>query len=106
MAGFAGRGDGEGAPQFLAAVGVIGDDVAADAEFAARAADDDLAVDDQRHQRQVLTLLVVLDFGIPDHLAGLGVERNHVIIGRGEIELVLPQADAAVGRMQLEQIFR
>src|SRR4051794_15343352 len=37
MAGFAGAGDGEGPPQFLAAAGVVRDHIAANAIFAARA---------------------------------------------------------------------
>src|ERR1700730_10709921 len=105
MAGFTLARDGEGPPQFLAAAGVVRDDIAANAIFAARAADDDLAVDYQRHQGQVLTLLVVLDFGIPDHLAGFCVERDDVVVGGGEIKLVLPQSYAAAGRMQLKEIF-
>src|SRR5215467_5282508 len=60
IAGFARAGDREGAPQLLAVIGVVGDDIAAYAIFAARPADDDLAVDDERHQGQVLPSLVIL----------------------------------------------
>ena len=97
-------GNGEGPPQFLAVVGIERDDIAADAELAAGATDDDLSVDDQRHQGQILALLVVLHLGVPEDLAGLGVERHDMVIRCREIELVLPQADAAAGRMQLEEI--
>ena len=106
MAGFAGAGDGEGPPQFLAAVGVIRDDIAPDAEFAAGAADNDLSVDDQRHQGQVLTLLVVLDLGVPEDLARFGIKRDDMIVCRRQIQLVLPQPDSAAGRVQLEEIVR
>ena len=104
VTGLARARNGEGPPQFLAVLGVVRDDIAAHAEFTAGTADDHLAVDDQRHQRQVLTLLVVLNLGVPQHLAGLGVERDDVIVGRREIQFVLPQSDAAVGRMQLKEI--
>ncbi len=104
VTGLALAGDGEGAPQLLAVLGIVCGDVTAHAEFTAGAADDDLALDDQRHQGHVLALLVVLHLGVPHHLAGLGVERDDMVVGGGEIELVLPEADAAVGRMQLEQV--
>src|SRR6266699_3605001 len=96
--------DGEGPPQFLAVVSIERDDIAPDAELAAGAADDDFSVDDQGHQGQILTLLVVLDLCIPDGLAGFGIKRHDMIVRGGEIELVLPQPDAAAGWMPLEQI--
>src|SRR6185437_2341652 len=71
MAGLALAGDGEGSPQLLAVFGIEGRDITADTELAAGAADNDFAVDDQRHQGHVLPLLVVLDLLVPDHLAGL-----------------------------------
>src|SRR5205807_10027448 len=94
VTGLAFAGNGEGPPQFLAVIGIVGGDVTAHAELAAGAADDDLAVDDERHQGHVLALPVVLHLGIPHHLAGLGVERDDMVVGGGEVELVLPQADA------------
>src|SRR6185436_11560327 len=103
---FTRAGNGEGPPQFLARVGIKGNDVAAHAEFATGTADDHLAVDDQGHQGQILPLLVVLNLGIPDHFAGLGLERDHMIVRRGEVHLVLPQPHAAVGRVQLKEVFR
>src|SRR5690349_25030399 len=69
----------ESAPQLLAIIGIERDDVAAHAELAAGAADDHLTVDDQRHQRQILAFLVVLDLLVPHHLPALGVERDDVI---------------------------
>src|SRR5262245_54293151 len=59
VTGLARPGNGEGAPQLLAIIGVVRDDVAAYAIFAARAADKDFAVDDERHQRQILPLQVI-----------------------------------------------
>jgi hypothetical protein len=97
-------GNGEGPPQFLARVGVIRNDVTAHAELATGTADDHLAVDDQGHQGQILPLLVVLNLGIPDHFAGLGLERDHMVVRRGEVHLVLPQPHAAVGRVQLKEV--
>src|SRR5665213_3452160 len=90
MAGLAFARDGEGAPQFLAIVGVERDDIAANAKFATRAADHYFSVHDQRHQGHVLTLLVVLDLLVPNHLAGFGVKRDDMIVGRGQVQLVLP----------------
>ena len=104
VAGLARAGNGEGPPQFLAGIGIVGNDIAAHAELAAGTADDHLAVDDQRHQRQILPLLVVLNLGVPDHFAGLGIERDQMVVGGGEVHLVLPQSHAAVGRMQLKEI--
>src|SRR5215469_7909631 len=68
MAGFTLAGNGEGTPQFLAVIGIERRDVAAYAELAAGAADEHLAVDHERHQSEILTLLVVLNLGIPEHL--------------------------------------
>ena len=106
MAGFARSGDREGTPQLFAVVGVVRYYVTAYAVFAARATNKDLAVNDQRHQGHVLTLLVVLDLLVPCHLSGLGIERHQMIVGRGEVELVLPEADAAAGWVQLCEVFR
>src|SRR3954466_6550426 len=50
-------GNGEGTPQFLAVIRIVGDDVAAHTELAAGAADDHFAIDHERHQREILALL-------------------------------------------------
>ena len=42
---------------------------------------------------------------LPDHFAGFGIERYQMIVRRGEIQLVLPQSHAAVGRVQLKEVF-
>ena len=98
-------GNGESPPQFLARVGIIGNDITAHAKLAAGTADDHLAVDDQRHQGQILPLLVVLNLGIPDHFAGLGIERYQMVVRRGEVQLILPKSHAAAGRVQLKEVF-
>ena len=103
-AGLAGCGDGVGAPQFLAGVGIECHDEAAHAEFAAGRADQNLAVDHQRRQRHVVALRVVLDLRAPHLLAGSRVERDKHRIGRGEEHLVAPQPDAAAGRVQLQHV--
>src|SRR5207248_4240417 len=104
VARFAGPRDGEGAPQLLAVIGVVGHNVAAHAVFAARTADENLAVHNERHQCQVLTLLVILYLLVPCHLAALGVERHDVIISGGEVELVLPKPYTAARRVQLREV--
>src|SRR5689334_17580458 len=91
MTGLALAGNGEGAPQLLAVVGVEGNDISAHAELAARAADDDLAVDHERHQGEILPLLVILHLGIPEYLSGLGVECDDMIVRGREEHLVLPK---------------
>src|SRR5262252_2048500 len=105
VAGFAGPRNRESAPQLLAVIGVIGDDIAAYPIFTARAADDDFAVHDEGHQGQVLSLLVILDLLVPGHLAGLGVERHEMVVGSGEVELILPKPDTTARRVQLREIF-
>src|SRR5207245_6256424 len=85
-------GDGEGPPQFLAGVGIVGNDVTTHAELTAGTADDHLSINNQRHQSQLLTLLVVLDCGIPGDLTGLGIERDHMVGGRAPLQVVLPQS--------------
>ena len=94
----------EGLPQFLARLGVIGGDETAHTEFAARGAQDHLAIDDQRRQRHVIAVRVVLDRGGPDLLAGLGIQRDKRRIHRGEIDFVAPQPDAPAGGMQLQHV--
>src|SRR3989449_10320208 len=78
VTGLSGPRDRVGLPRGLTAFRVEGGDVAADAERAARGADHDLALRDQRRQGEVVTVLVVVDGLIPPHLAGLGIERDNV----------------------------
>ena len=59
--------------------------------------DQQMIVDnDRRHRRKVL-LIEVRDLHVPAFHAGPGIERHQVIIGRFEIEIVVPDADAAIG---------
>ncbi len=106
VAGLAGAGDGVGLPHRLAALGVERLDEAADAELAARDADHDLAVHDQRRERHVVAFLPVGDRrALPGDLAGRGVERHHDRVLGGEVDLVAVQRDAALGVVQRAEAF-
>src|SRR5207247_1877491 len=59
--------DRVGLPGLLAVARVEGGDVAADAELAARGPDHDLALRDERGQREVVAVLVIVDRRVPDH---------------------------------------
>src|SRR6201999_540679 len=89
----------EGAPGFLAGLGVVRGYEAADTEFTARRSHDDLAVGDERHDRGVIALAVVSDLGGPRFLAGLGVERHQRGVSGREVDLVAIESDAATGRV-------
>ena len=93
-------GDGEETPGLLSGRGVIRGDIAADAEFGAAVADDDLALDDARRPGDRVVALVV-DDGIdrPDLLAGPGVERFEAPVIDADIDPALPYGDAAVRRI-------
>ena len=106
VTGLSGPRDRVGLPRGLAVFRVEGGDVAADAELAARGADHDLALRDQRRQGEVVTVLVVVDGRVPHHLAGLGIERDHVGIDGADVHAVLPERHAPVGGMELEQVLR
>ena len=96
VAGFAGAGNGEGAPRLLAGVEVGGVDPAADAELAAGAADDREIANDQRGEREGLGDRRIRDLALPHHLAGRLVEREQAAVERDRDDLVLPQRHAAV----------
>ena len=96
--------DRERLPRGAAGSSVQGLDEPADAELAARDADDDLSLGDEGRQGHVVALLVVLHRLVPQDLAGLGVQRHDVRVERGEVHLVLVEPDASVGRMELEEI--
>src|SRR6516162_2104045 len=91
-------------PQRLAGFGVERRDKPADPELAARAADHDLAVGDQWRQRHIIPMRIVLYLGVPQLLAGLGIEGNEHRIGRGEINLVAEQPNPAAGRMEQQNV--
>ena len=104
--GLAGGGDGVRHPFDGAGLGVQGRDVTTNAVFAARGADHDLALGDQRRHGQVITIFPIVDGGLPHFLAGLGIERDHEAIGGGDVDIVAVKGGAAIGRMELEQFLR
>ena len=96
--------DRMGLPHRLAVARVKGGDVAADPELAARGADHDLALGDERGQREVVAVLVIVDGGVPHDRARLGVEGDEVRIDRRDVHPVPPERHAPVGRVELQQI--
>src|SRR5262249_40619473 len=79
---------------------------AANAVFAARYAHDHLAFGGERRERHVIAVLPGRDARLPGDLPRGGLERHHTGIDGCEIDLVAVKPDAAIGRMQLEQLFR
>src|SRR5437660_295569 len=76
---------------------------------AALAADDDRVLDDQRRSREAdRELLRVHELGVPYRLAGLDIERDQAPVDGPDVDLAVPERDAAiVRRMRLhrDQIF-
>src|SRR5262245_25229366 len=89
-------GDRIGAPQRLAGLRIEALEIAAYAVFGARDAGDHHAVRDQRCDRHRVAVLGVLGFGAPDLLAGLLVERDHIGVERGAVELAVEQRTATI----------
>ncbi len=58
--------------------------------------DQDVIADDHRRRRGEILLVEARDFDVPALLARPGVERHEVIVGRLEIEVVVPHAGTAV----------
>ncbi len=96
----AGGWDGVGLPDRLSGLGIERRDKPTNAELSARDAHHHLAVGDERRQRHVIPIVVVLDLRTPKLLAGLGVDGHEHRIGRCEVDLIAEQPDAAVGRVQ------
>ena len=93
----AGLRDRLGAPHLGAGLGVERDDEASAAGArigTAGNAGNDFAVRGERPARERVALLVVRHGGVPDHLAGVRVERHQMSVGRGEA-LVVVQRDGA-----------
>ena len=103
-AGLARRRDRVGSPEGVAGPRVEGLDEAPDGQLAAGRPHHDLAPDDQRGQRAVVPLVIVLDDLVPHDSARLGVEGDQVGIDRGEIDLVLVEPHAPVRRMELQEV--
>src|SRR5467141_4974243 len=99
------RGHRIGLPELLAGLRIEGREEAACAQFTARYAEQHLAVDDERRERQVVAFLVVVDFGGPGFLAGPGVDRDQHRFRCGEIDLVAVKPHAATGRVQRSHVF-
>ena len=83
-------------PHQLAGVDVARLDHADRAEFTARYAGDDQALDDQRRGGLAVAGLVIGDGLVPDDLAGLAVERHDMGVERAEDDLVAIDRRATV----------
>src|SRR5439155_51531 len=94
-----------GLPELLAGLRIEGREEAAHAQFTARCAEQHLAVDDERRERQVVAFFVVIDFGGPGFLAGPGVDRDQHRFRCREIDLVAVKPHAAAGRVQRGHVF-
>ena len=98
-AGLAGLRDGVEAPKLLAVVDVVaGDEAAAGHRVAAagHALHDDVG-GHQWAAGVAPALLVVLGLVVPDHLAGLGVQRDDMRIGGRDDQLVVDHRHVALG---------
>ena len=93
----AARGNRVAAPQLLAGLGVPAVDEAADAELGARYAGDQHAVGDLRRHRHRIAVLPFCCLRLPDLLAGFHVEREHVSVEGGAIDLAVEDRRALVG---------
>jgi hypothetical protein len=87
---------GEGAPYLLAALEVVGRDVALHAKLTAGNADQDLVLDDERRggARTAFARIAILD--APRHLPGLGIERDQGGVGLMQEDLAVAIGDAAI----------
>ncbi len=95
-AGLPGLGHRVAAPLVLAGFESERVEVAAYAELATGASDDDHALHDQRGERGALPGPDVPVGLVPDPLAGGGVERDHTSVRRDEEDLPLGHGDPAV----------
>ena len=93
---FARRGNRPEPPRTLAGLHVVRIEEAADRELAAGDADDDLVLDDERRAGAGVAGLVIGHLHVPDHLAGLHIERHEVGIERGHEEPVAVDSEAAI----------
>ena len=106
IAGLTRRGHGIGAPYFLASFCVQCHDEAANAQFTARRAHQDLAVNGERRHGDVVAEVVVLDSGIPGFPAGGCVQCDDPGIQSGGIDFIAIKGDATVGAMEGNVGFR
>ena len=85
------------APRQLAGFGVEGAENAANAIFAAAAADEDLPLGDERRAGDCVGARAVgARVDAPEHFAGRRVEGDQARVGRPDIDLALVDRDAAI----------
>src|SRR5262245_26055472 len=82
-----------------AALQVVGGDVAVDAEFAARDADQDFVLDHHGGRRTGLTFLRVAVLRLPHHFPILGIERHQRRVGLMQEDLTVGICEAAIDRV-------
>ena len=90
------RPGGIGPPQDLAGSDIERRQPAAHAELAARVADQHLSLHDQRRHRDRFAGVDVAQFGLPELLAGLCVQRDRVVVEGVEEELAVRVGRATV----------
>lgn len=83
-------------PDQLAGFCAIGFHEAADAVFATIGSDQDLVVDDGRRHRLAVAEFGIGDVGAPDHVAGLGIQRDQLGVERGKVDAITQHLDAAI----------
>ncbi len=81
-------GNGERFPPGLARRGVERLNETSDPELSSGNADHHVSFRDERREGHVVAELVILDGLLPDEVSGLRVERHHVGVECGEIDLV------------------
>src|SRR5262249_22386250 len=85
---FAGTWNGVESPDFLTRIHVPRCDESTHAVFASGCAGDDFIFHDEWRVREGIALLGIGGLCVPDFLAGLGIDRNHARIQRGQEQLV------------------
>ena len=78
---------------------IVSFEEAANAEFRAGHADDDDAIGDERRTRHRVAVLDRCRFGrfhLPDHLAGLGIHRNDLVVQKQPDDHPVVDRDAAI----------
>src|SRR5262249_25848965 len=84
------------APRALARLRIVGVDETANAELAARDADNDFIFYDQWCEREAVTFTRVFGCGVPDDCAGACVERDHMRVEGCEIKQAAEYGKSAV----------
>src|SRR5262249_24819944 len=90
------RWDGVKPPDMFAGLRVVSVQVSAMRVFAAGAADDDFVFDYERRRGDVASALAhVFDLDVPDFAARPGVQRDHVVAERAEIDSAVSHGQSA-----------